>query len=141
VSSALNAVGIRSALRGASAVACALALTAACAPVEPRGPTAPIRWWKPGEHRGPNWPPEVHDRCVADALHLPRGYEIHGRLTARFTVEADGRITNFHAPTLPRDVANALEHAVKACPWRPGSGAAGGPAAVPVAIVLVRWRD
>lgn len=94
-------------------------------------------WWTPGE-RGPWAKPEVLDRCVGQAMRLPEGYD--GELQARFTVEADGRITRFEAPTVPPAVATAIERAVRACPWRPGTDGTGRPAATPVSIAMHRWE-
>jgi len=123
---------------GGTALAAALTLAlAGCAPGLAGSSGRQEAWWSPGP-RGLWADPEVLDRCVAQAMRLPAGYE--GELQARFTVEADGRITRFAAPTVPPEVARELERGVRACRWRPGTDGTGQPAATPVAIVLHRWR-
>jgi hypothetical protein len=120
----------------AAALTLALAI-AGCAPGVAGQPRRQEWWWMPGE-QGPWARPEVQDRCVSQAMRLPEGYE--GELQARFTVEADGRITRFEAPTVPPEVAREVERGVRACPWRPGTDGTGRPAATPVSIAFHRWR-
>lgn len=100
------------------------------APAPAEEPKYAVQGWTPARL--------VSRGCIERTIRAPF---FRGKVVAKFAVRPDGRITDFSLLSpAPADVAQAVETAVRACAWVPGSDADGRPVTIWV-IVPIRFQD
>ncbi len=94
------------------------------------------QWYAAGFRR----PAEVDAGCVARAIRLPADLTglVAGRITVKFAVGRDGTVREVLvlSPVADRRVAAAIEGALRACRFRPGTDAQGRPIGLWVILPL-----